>query len=456
MPFRDPIVAGVTLVRDAIQSRNYVTGVSGWTINSDGTAEFSNVIVRADLQSANYVAGVAGYKLDYLTGTLEANAAELHGTLEVGTAGGQRIELTVSSSIPRIELYSHDAGPPAETLPAFIANLVVTPGQPVLEFDSSDTGSGITTLQLVTPNGASAYGEVFISGTNSTGAGIPATVVQLDNAVLLWLTNTTDLSLSSINHALMIGPPSGLNLGMDNNEIMARSNGATSTLFLNNDGGLVQVGGGGLTTSGTLTAGAANTANVEINFNQIWALNNGAAASLFLNFSSAGTVQIGNGTAAGADLLCVAMRPTSATAAGPGGTIVGTTYVSSVGLSGSFPVPASGALLVSWQARLTTVGALSTGAAAQRGLAAMQCQLTNSGGAITHAASDLECVEVPIPVGVTGNAGIYTLGQTVLVTGLTPNSVAFISLAARLTGTAGTPGPSITLSNSRIVATPMP
>lgn len=47
--FRNPIVAGLTLVRQAIRSRNYVPGVSGWSINRDGSAEFADALVRGGL-----------------------------------------------------------------------------------------------------------------------------------------------------------------------------------------------------------------------------------------------------------------------------------------------------------------------------------------------------------------------------------------------------------------------
>jgi hypothetical protein len=49
MNFGDPVVGGETLIRAAIRSPNYVTGVSGWTINADGSAEFNDVDVRGDL-----------------------------------------------------------------------------------------------------------------------------------------------------------------------------------------------------------------------------------------------------------------------------------------------------------------------------------------------------------------------------------------------------------------------
>ena len=52
MPFTNPLVAGTTLIRNAIQSPNYVAGVSGWAIMKDGSAEFNNVVVRGDFKAS--------------------------------------------------------------------------------------------------------------------------------------------------------------------------------------------------------------------------------------------------------------------------------------------------------------------------------------------------------------------------------------------------------------------
>lgn len=46
MPFTDPIVAGSTLVRDAIQSEDYQPGAAGWIIRRDGSAEFNTGTYR--------------------------------------------------------------------------------------------------------------------------------------------------------------------------------------------------------------------------------------------------------------------------------------------------------------------------------------------------------------------------------------------------------------------------
>lgn len=49
MPFRNPILAGDTLIRVAMQSENFETGIAGWRIERDGDAEFNDITVRGRL-----------------------------------------------------------------------------------------------------------------------------------------------------------------------------------------------------------------------------------------------------------------------------------------------------------------------------------------------------------------------------------------------------------------------
>lgn len=55
MGFRDSILAGKKLVREAIQSPNFVTGLTGWSINKDGTAEFADLTVRSSDGSSSTI-----------------------------------------------------------------------------------------------------------------------------------------------------------------------------------------------------------------------------------------------------------------------------------------------------------------------------------------------------------------------------------------------------------------
>ncbi|MFF8495216.1 hypothetical protein ACF06O_30825 [Streptomyces albidoflavus] len=47
MTFRNSILAGMTLIREAIQSQNYQAGTAGWKIAADGEAEFADLTIRS-------------------------------------------------------------------------------------------------------------------------------------------------------------------------------------------------------------------------------------------------------------------------------------------------------------------------------------------------------------------------------------------------------------------------
>lgn len=70
----------------------------------------------------------------------------------------------------------------------------------------------------------------------------------------LHLTSTADVQgTTTAEGALIIGPTSGAHLGFDNNELMAKASANTcGTLYINSNGGLVEIGSGGLTVTGTL------------------------------------------------------------------------------------------------------------------------------------------------------------------------------------------------------------
>src|SRR6266478_6831782 len=88
----NPVVGGTVLRRAAIQSPNYVTGVSGWTINQDGSVEFNNGVFRGTLTAATFIgtnfvinsAGAFFYSSAPAAGNLVASAAGAAGTDRFG------------------------------------------------------------------------------------------------------------------------------------------------------------------------------------------------------------------------------------------------------------------------------------------------------------------------------------------------------------------------------------
>jgi hypothetical protein len=55
--FENPLTAGTVLVREQIQSQNFVAGSDGWVIKANGDAEFNSVVIRG----ATVVSGLALY-----------------------------------------------------------------------------------------------------------------------------------------------------------------------------------------------------------------------------------------------------------------------------------------------------------------------------------------------------------------------------------------------------------
>lgn len=53
MTFSNSILSGETLVREAIQSEGFQSGVQGWRIERDGDAEFQDIIARGDITATS-------------------------------------------------------------------------------------------------------------------------------------------------------------------------------------------------------------------------------------------------------------------------------------------------------------------------------------------------------------------------------------------------------------------
>lgn len=116
----------------------------------------------------------------------------------------------------------------------------------------------------------------------------------LDNAVTingnLHIIPDTDVGLNAAG-SLVIGNKSGQNLGIDGNEIMARNNSKASTLYLNHEGGIVQVGQDGITIQAKASSTGLQSGGLRISSEN--AGNNGNVA-LELYRGNNGSWQIAN------------------------------------------------------------------------------------------------------------------------------------------------------------------
>lgn len=101
--FENPTFAGTVLIKEAIQSQNFVAGTDGWQLKANGDAELNGVVIRGDLESLNYVAGVSGWKLNQ-NGDAEFNSVEIRGdgtgdTILVGSATEPQVGIGSTANV---------------------------------------------------------------------------------------------------------------------------------------------------------------------------------------------------------------------------------------------------------------------------------------------------------------------------------------------------------------------
>lgn len=209
MTFTNSILGGTTLARTDIRSEGFVTGVTGWIIRRDGTAEFSSVTIRGDVLVGNYPTG---------------NYVAIRHTYAVDQAFPRVVFGTTLS----------------ETEDGYIGEFIAT-GLPVLQYQSGNLGGGCVNVSYVaaSADGTSSKPLVLYTLADPSGALVAGdALLRLNNYFRFQVDGpVTDVTLASTNHPFQLGATTGPNIAADSNEIQARNNGATATLFLNNDGG---------------------------------------------------------------------------------------------------------------------------------------------------------------------------------------------------------------------------
>lgn len=80
----------------------------------------------------------------------------------------------------------------------------------------------------------------------------------------IYLTSTSDANTTNSVSAIQVGPSTGINLVIDNNEVMVRNNNVPGLLILNGEGGQVTIGGNTSTTSSISLRAATVSASGDI------------------------------------------------------------------------------------------------------------------------------------------------------------------------------------------------
>lgn len=192
MAFSNPITGGQgALVRPAIKSPNYVTGVSGWSINKNGSAEFNNIVIRGGtvisgtalyyngtpalgnlFVSISATAGTDSFGNAYVKGVGLYGAA---GTLTAKDTAGNQVFL--SGSIP---------------VNGLLASLPGMALQPV-----GNTGDAAS-IGALNPGGGADLGLILTSPSPNTG-GTPGTDFAQIYLTGPYSSVNTDITLSATN-----------------------------------------------------------------------------------------------------------------------------------------------------------------------------------------------------------------------------------------------------------------
>jgi hypothetical protein len=210
MTFGNPIVGGTTLIRPAIHSPDYVEGVSGWSINKDGTAEFNDVTFRGEAQSANYVPGVSGWKLDQ-GGDAEFNSIEIRSTgtetpITIGADNAPQVKIATNANLG--EIFFPTNRPIENAIAGMLAGVL-----------NSGLANEAASLQLFGPtvDGATDRASVLISSQNNDGSSnasvniVTATsTVSIDKAVFQVLGQRFVVApVASANSAIFLSADAG-------------------------------------------------------------------------------------------------------------------------------------------------------------------------------------------------------------------------------------------------------
>lgn len=385
MAFRDPVVSGTTLVRNAIASPNFVAGVSGWIIRRDGSAEFNNAVFR--------------------------------GNIVIGPNPGNHIASNIGGPGSGIAAFGFYTGDAIEVNPGYVYASNDNFGEPILNVQAQSTGNGALNMLLKSPTiGAAHIGAIRIgtAGTVLTpGPDGVNIVTQLDADVVMRLLNTN--SVSTGDSALRIGLSTAQNLQFSNSEIQSFNNGSVAALNLQPFGGNVAVGAGQVQIASQLTAWA--TAALLLGS----PTGTGLIAHAFgLDAGSNGVLNqplyLNNNSSKG--IASSPMRQGFMGFDTTGRTTTSTTYAAVNGTTDAFTVtaPPSGYLTLSLSALLS----LAPLSAAKKGNLSFEIRDGTSAGAVLWGASDIfsiqlwdnECTEGPVTRSATWqiNAGAASTG----------------------------------------------
>lgn len=197
--FPQDVVAGTQLVVPSIHSPNYITEVSGWTINLDGSAEFNNLTIRGTFSGTDFIINSSGaffYSPSEGAGNLIVSIASSAGTDSFGNSYPKGINVTTgtisgaSISAGTISGTTISGGTISGTTisgTTFDGTDFIMNGSGLFVY-SGTPGSGNLIASIAPASGTDSFGNSYQAGmTTYSGS---STYASLDDASLLLSTGS--------------------------------------------------------------------------------------------------------------------------------------------------------------------------------------------------------------------------------------------------------------------------
>lgn len=217
MTFRNPLFAADgTLAVDSISSPSYQTGVTGWTINKDGTAEFNSLTVRGKIIVQSNPQGIFVYNGTPALGNLVASMTPGFGTDSYGNSyiggvasynsGTQALQLIGGTLIFTDQSYS--AQPVIESVPTGAPSL-----NPFTRIKGPSNNADMA-QPIIVMNGKSSDGtlptSINLGGLDTVLGNVPTTVKingVLTGSSIAGSVNVSFTSLTSFTQTVTFPTP---------------------------------------------------------------------------------------------------------------------------------------------------------------------------------------------------------------------------------------------------------